>query len=155
MLTMKVEGLEDLENQLVGLADGFRTDLVLRNTITKAVKRAMEPIATAVYEAPIPFDEKNTKYIHLRDTVRLDARIPNARDRQSDMINSTDVVIGVVSVKKSAVSLSQEFGNARVPGKPYLRQALEQNYQKAINVFVSEMSELVPNYARKLAKRKV
>ncbi len=155
MLIVKTEGLEDLENQLLGLAEGFRTDLVLRNTMTKAVKRAMEPIATAVLMAPIPYDEKNTTHIHLRDTLRIDSRTPNERDKQSAMINQTDVVIGVVSVKKSAVSLSQEFGNARVPAQPYLRQALERNYQKAIDIFSSEMSELVPNYAKKLAKRKV
>lgn len=155
MLIVKTEGLEDLENQLLGLAEGFRTDLVLRNTMTKAVKRAMEPIATAVLTAPIPYDEKNTTYVHLRDTLRLDARTPNARDKDSAMINSTDVVIGVVSVKKSAVSLSQEFGNARTPAQPYLRQALERNYQQAIDIFTSEMGELVPNYAKKLAKRKV
>jgi HK97 gp10 family phage protein len=155
MMIVKTEGFEDLENQLLALSEGFRTDLVLRNTMTKAVKRAMEPIATAVLTAPIPYDEKNTKHIHLRDTLRLDARVPNARDKDSAMINQTDAVIGVVSVKKSAVSLSQEFGNARVPGQPYLRQALEKNYQQAINILASELGDLIPAYAAKLAKRKV
>ena len=64
----KIEGLESLESQLLGLSEGFRTDLVLRNTVTKAVKKAIQPIAAAMAEAPIPYDEKNTKNIHLRDT---------------------------------------------------------------------------------------
>jgi len=150
----KIEGLESLESQLLGLAEGFRTDLVLRNTVTKAVKKAIEPIAVAMAETPIPYDEKNTKNIHLRDTLRTEARIPNARDKNSSMVNETDVVIGLVSVKKSAVSLSQEFGNARTVAQPFIRSGLERSYNDAVTIFKDELAELIPPYAAKLAKRK-
>lgn len=153
-IIFKIEGLESLESQLTGLADGFRTDLVLRNTVTKAVKKAIEPIANAMAETPIPYDEKNTKNIHLRDTLRTDARIPNARDKDSAMVSQTDVVIGLVTVKKSAVSLSQEFGNARTVAQPFIRSGLERSYQEAVTIFKNEMADLIPSYAAKLAKRK-
>jgi len=150
----KIEGLESLESQLLGLAEGFRTDLVLRNTVTKAVKKAIEPIAVAMAETPIPYDEKNTKNIHLRDTLRTEARVPDARDKNSSMVNETDVVIGLVSVKKSAVSLSQEFGNARTVAQPFIRSGLERSYNDAVTIFKDELAELIPPYAAKLAKRK-
>jgi len=153
-IIFKIEGLESLESQLLGLAEGFRTDLVLRNTVTKAVKKAIEPIANAMAETPIPYNEKNTKNIHLRDTLRTDARIPNARDKDSTMVSQTDVVIGLVTVKKSAVSLSQEFGNARTVAQPFIRSGLERSYQEAVTIFKNEMADLIPPYAAKLAKRK-
>jgi hypothetical protein len=153
-LIFKIEGLESLESQLLGLAEGFRTDLVLRNTVVKAVKKSLEPIANAMAETPIPYDEKNTKNIHLRDTLRTEARTPNAQDKNSAMVNQTDVVIGLVSVKKSAVSLSQEFGNARTVPQPFIRSGLEKSYQEAVAIFKGEMADLIPPYAAKLAKRK-
>jgi hypothetical protein len=154
MIIFKVEGLADVENALLGLAEGFRTDLVMRNTVIKALKRAAEPMASAVAAAPIPFDEKNTGHTHLRDTLRLDVRTPSARDRESSMVAQTDIAIAVISVKKSGVSLSQEFGNARTPGRPYLRQAMnQQNAEQAVRIFKSELETLIPAYATKLAKR--
>jgi len=153
-IIFKIEGLESLEAQLLGLAEGFRTDLVLRNTMTKAVKKAIEPIAAAMMETPIPYNEKNTKHIHLRDTLRAEARVPNAQDKNSSMVNQTDVVIGIVSVKKSAVSLSQEFGNARTVAHPFIRSGLERSYEQAVTIFKNELADLIPPYAAKLAKRK-
>lgn len=146
----KIEGLAELEKSLLGLAEGFRTDLVMRNTVTKAVKRALEPVAAAMQ--PIPYDEKNTKYVHMRDTLRIDARIPNGRDKQSAMVNQTDVVIGMVSVKKSAVSLSTEFGNARTPAQPFIRSGLQKSHEQAVNVFKRELEDLIVSYARKRAR---
>ena len=85
-MIIKTEGFEELEKTLASLAEGFRTDLVLRNTVTKAAKRAMEPVASDVIAAA-PYDEENTGPLHLRDTVRLDARTPSAKDYQSSMVN--------------------------------------------------------------------
>jgi len=153
MIITKVEGLEDLESALSALADGWRSDLVMRNTVTKAAKRAMEPVAADVV-ASAPYDEENTGPIHLRDTVRLDARTPSAKDYESSMVNQSDIVIAMVSVKKSAVSLSQEFGNAVTPAHPYLRNSLARNYDRVVATFKSELESLILAYAPKLAKQK-
>jgi hypothetical protein len=75
----KTEGFEELEQQLLDLANGFRGDLVMRNTVTKAVRVAMEPVLSSVI-ARAPYDEKNTGPIHLRDTARIDARIPTTEN---------------------------------------------------------------------------
>jgi hypothetical protein len=105
--------------------------------------------------ARAPYDEKNTGPIHLRNTARIDARIPTSGDRKSEYVSETDAVIGVVSVKKSAVSLSQEFGNARTTAQPFLRVSLESNRDNIINTLKSELAVSIPAYAKKLAKRKI
>lgn len=150
----KTEGFEELEQQLLQLAEGFRGDLVMRNTMIPAIKVALEPALASVI-ANAPYDEKNTGPIHLRDTARIDARIPTSSDRKSEFVSQTDAVIGVVSVKKSAVSLSQEFGNARTPQHPFLRVSLESNRDNILNILKSELGERIPAYAKKLAKRKI
>lgn len=150
----KEEGFEELEQQLLEMAQGFRGDLVMRNTVNKAVRVALEPVLASVI-AKAPYDDKNDGPIHLRDTARLDARIPTSSDRKSEFVSQTDAVIGVVSVKKSAVSLSQEFGNARTPQHPFLRVSLESNRDNIINILKSELAVSIPAYAKKLAKRKI
>lgn len=150
----KAEGFEELEQQLLELAEGFRGDLVMRNTVTKAINSALQPVLADVISRA-PYDEKNTGPIHLRDTARLHARIPTAGDRKSEYVSETDAVIGVVSVKKSAVSLSQEFGNARTAAQPFLRISLESNRDNIINTLKSELAVSIPAYAKKLAKRKI
>lgn len=150
----KTVGFEDLESQLLELAEGFRGDLVMRNTVTPAIKVALEPVLASVISRA-PYDEKNTGPIHLRDTARIDARIPTSSDRKSEYVSPTDAVIGVVSVKKSAVSLSQEFGNARTSAQPFLRVSLESNRDNIVNILKSELGERIPAYAKKLAKRKI
>lgn len=150
----KTEGFEELEAQLLQLAEGFRGDLVMRNTLVKAVKVAMEPVMASVISRA-PYDQSNTGPIHLRDTARIDGRIPTSADRKSEYVSQTDAVIGVVSVKKSAVSLSQEFGNARTPPHPYLRVSLESNRDNIVNLLKSELAVSIPAYAKKLAKRKI
>ena len=149
----KTEGFEDLEQQLLQLAEGFRGDLVMRNTLVKAVKVAMEPVLASVISRA-PYDQNNTGPIHLRNTARVDGRIPTSADRKSEYVSPTDAVIGVVSVKRSAVSLSQEFGNARTSAHPFLRVSLESNRDNIVNTLKSELAVSIPAYAKKLAKRK-
>ena len=151
-VTFKTEGFAELEQQLKDLADGYRHDLVARNTLVKAAKEAMVPVwQTATSLAA--FDEKNTENIHMRDTLRIDARIPHARDRLSEYIKETDTVIAVVSVKRSAVSLANEFGTAKMAPKPFLIPALEGNIQKVVDKLKSELSQIIPAYAKRLRKR--
>jgi HK97 gp10 family phage protein len=107
--------------------------------------------ATAPYD-PSPRTKKSP--IHLRDTVRLDARIPTARDRQSIYVNQSDAAIAVVSVKRSAVSLAQEFGTKKIPAQPFLRRAIEQNAESIVNDFKTSFAESLTAYANKMERRR-
>ena len=150
---IKLEGFAELEQQLLQLAQIGRADLVARNTMVKAAKRAMEPVYYRV-EQTAPYDEKNTGPIHLRDTVRLDARIPNGRDRQSKYVNETDAVIAVVSVKKSAVSLAQEFGTSKLNAQPFLRPAIDNLADEVIRKLGNELGSFITDYAKKLNRKR-
>ena len=155
-LTFELEGFDEFEQQLKDLAEGFRGDLVARNTLVPAAKIAMETVYnSAVSRAPVgdkPRDDKNP--FHMRDTIRLDARIPSEKDRQSEYVSPTDAAIAVVSVKKSAVSLAQEFGTSKIPAHPFLRISLQQDSGTVLDALKSQLAGWIPDYAAKLARKR-
>jgi HK97 gp10 family phage protein len=127
--------------------------LVARNTLTKAVKVAMEPVLqTAINLAH--YGENNYSGIHMRDTLKLEARIPNQSDNRSAFVKDSDAVIGIVSVKRSAVSLANEFGTAKMAARPFLIPALERNLTVILSKLKSELSWLIPAYAAKLNRKR-
>lgn len=154
--SFKLEGFVEFEQQLRDMAEGFRGDLVSRNTLVPAAKSAMESVfSSAQSRAPVgdkPRDSKNP--IHMRDTIRLDARIPSEKDKRSEYVNDTDAAIAVVSVKKSAVSLANEFGTSKMAAHPFLRPALQENSQTVLTELKSQLAIRIPEYAKKLARRK-
>lgn len=149
----QLEGFAEFEQQLLQMAEIGRADLIARNTMVKAAKRAMEPVYQRV-EQTAPYDETNTGPIHLRDSVRLDARIPNDRDRMSKYAEDTDAVIAVVSVKKSAVSLAQEFGTSKLNPQPFLRPALDNLSQEVTRKLGNELGSFITDYAKKLNRKR-
>jgi HK97 gp10 family phage protein len=152
----QLTGFAEFEQQLQEMARDFRGDLVARNTLVPAAKSAMESVLNAAKtKAPVgdkPRDEKNP--IHMRDTIRLDARIPRENDKRSEYINETDSAIAVVSVKKSAVSLANEFGTSKMPANPFLRPALQENAQTVLTALKSELAQRIVDYAKKLERRR-
>lgn len=155
-LTFNLEGFDEFEQQLLEMARDFRSDTIARKTLVPAAKVAMQTVYdSAVSRAPVgdkPRDDKNP--FHMRDTMRLDARIPNAKDRQSEYVNETDAAIAVVSVKKSAVSLAQEFGTSKIPAHPFLRISLQQDARSVLDTLKSELAGRIPDYAARLNRRK-
>lgn len=149
----RLEGFDEFEQQLLEMEKGFRADTIARATLAKAAGVAMQSVYAQV-QATAPYDEKNLGPIHLRDTARLDYRIPTAKDRMSDYVTDTDAAIAVVSVKKSAVSLAQEFGTSKIPAQPFLRRALAELAPQVLEKLKYELSFVIPAYAKKLSKRK-
>lgn len=154
--SFEIEGFAEFEQQLRDMAEGFRGDLVARNTLVPSAKAAMGVVFdSAKSKAPVgdkPRDDKNP--IHMRDTIRLDARIPSGKDRMSEYVNDTDSAIAVVSVKKSAVSLANEFGTSKMGANPFLRPALQENSDAVLTELKSQLAVRIPEYAKKLARRK-
>ena len=153
----RIEGLAELESKLSELMALGRADSIAKQTIVRAAKTAMEPVfqevlSTAPYDAEKPRDARNP--IHLRDTVKLTARIPNETDRRSTMVNQTDTAIAVVSVKKSAVSLAQELGTKKLTPQPFLRPALSRHKDTVVALFKEDLKEYINQVAAKQARRK-
>jgi hypothetical protein len=151
--TIKLEGFAEFEEQLKAMAQGFRGDLIARNTLAKAAGDAMQIVEQSA-KSMAAYDENNTSNIHMRDTIRTDFRIPNSRDKQSGFVNETDAAIAVVSVKRSAVSLANEFSTAKMPAKPFLRVSLDRNAENVLSILKERLSILIPAYALKLSRKK-
>lgn len=153
----RIDGLEELESKLSEIMALGRADTIARQTLVKAAKTAMAPVfaevqSTAPYDGSRARDERNP--IHLRDTVKLDARIPNDSDRKSTLVNQTDAAIAVVSVKKSAVSLAQELGTKKLQPQPFLRPALARHKDDVVSAFKEELGNHINQIAAKQARRK-
>lgn len=159
-MIFKTEGFEALEKTLLELSKQINSrgeNLEFRRILTKSAEEAMKPVEEMA-RTLAPYDENrrssNTGKPHLKNTVRLDFRVPNEKDKQSHYVSQTDAAIAVVSVKKSAVSLSQEFGNATTTAQPYLRISLEKNRGKVIETLKSELGTRIEAFAQRIAKRK-
>lgn len=159
-MIFKLEGFEELDttlNELIKEVSSRGENMEFRRILTKSLEAAMKPVendvrALAPYDANRRPDRANQP--HLKNTVRLDFRVPNEKDRRSHYVNESDAAIAVVSVKKSAVSLSQEFGNATTAAQPYLRTSLERNRDKAIEILKSELSVRIEAFTQRIARRK-
>jgi HK97 gp10 family phage protein len=149
--SIQLEGFAELEKQLLDMAQGFRYDQTARQTLVKAAKDAMEPVLSMA-QSEAHYDTKNTTQIHMRNTLRLDARIPTERDKRSGYVNMTDAAIAVVSVKKSAVSLANEFGTKKMAMRPFLRPSLDAKAEDVLAILKDRLAFIIPAYAAKLSK---
>lgn len=128
----KLEGFKELEEVLIQMSEDFGYDKGARRVLVPALKTAMQPVLEQA-RTLAPYDERNQTTKHLRDTLRLNARVPSPRDKRSMYIHDTDAAIAIVSVKTDKRGISQEFGNAEIAAQPYLRPALERQAQNVIN----------------------
>lgn len=149
----RLEGFEEFEQQLRELGKAYRADTVARRTLVKAAEASMKPVENTTRQLA-PYDSSSNGPIHLRDTVRLDARIPNGRDKMSDYVSPDDAAIAVVSVKKSAVSLAQEFGTRKIDAQPFLRPSLSREATSVLSILKTELARIIPEYAASLRRKK-
>lgn len=160
MLIFKTEGFEELNQQLIDISRDIQSAdeaKGFKKILSMSVRKALNPLALDM-KARAPYDDNRrankANQPHLQNTVRVDTRIPSIQDRKSAFVNESDAYIGIVSVKKSAVSLSQEFGNKHTPGHPYLRVTAEQGMDTATGILKKELSERIPEYMKKLSKQR-
>lgn len=155
MLIFKTEGFAEIDQQLTELVRDIQSPSEFKQfkkILSMSTRRALQPLEEDL-KARAPYDaEHNTSGIHLRDTTRIDTRIPTVQDKKSIMVNESDAYIAVLSVKKSAVSLSQEFGNVRTVAQPYLRITAQTGAAKATQVLKAELSQRIPEYMQKVLK---
>jgi|LauGreDrversion4_2_1035121.scaffolds.fasta_scaffold219150_2 hypothetical protein len=146
--TFEVKGFDQLAEQLNVLFSFYNPEEVLKKGTVNSVRKALQPMLSRVV-ANAPYDnETNKSGIHLRDTAKVQVRLPNEKDKQSQFYYPGDVVWGLVSVKKSAVSLSQEFGNANTPAHPYLRVSFESGADESLNILKEQLSHQLKSFLK-------
>lgn len=154
-MKFQLEGFAEFERTLIELGNMYRADLVAKNTLVKAAKEAMM-VTLPVAQQNAPFDESHidtTEKPHLRETLKVSARIPADSDKKSDYVNDTDAAIAILSAKASAVSMSQEFGNARTPPHPFLRISVESKLSDILNTLQSQLEIEIPKEAERVARK--
>ena len=144
----KTTGFKELQDVLIEMAEDLGYKKATRRVLIPAIKESLKPVMDRA-RLLAPFDEKNFKTPHLRDSFRIEARIPNNRDARSIYHNPNDVAIGVVSVKTDKRAISQEFGNEQVAPQPYLRPALEAEASRVINIFGTHITYRLQQYKAK------
>lgn len=156
-LKFELSGFADFEKQIIEMANGFRMDTVLKETLAKAAENSMQSVYYAA-KAYAPYDIENPRSdyrpIHMRDTLKLKSRLTTPNDREAPSIKENSVVLAIVSVKRSAVSLAQEYGTTKIPARPFLRPALQYGAQTVIGDLKKSLGEIIPAYAQKLRRKR-
>jgi len=150
-IDIKLTGFAEFDELMTQLGNDFGYAESAKKVLVPAMRKAVQPIKDSILPL-VPYDEKSKDYWHLRDSLIAYARQPKDTDKRSKYIHEDTAVVGIVSVKKNKVAISQEFGNARVPAKPYLRNGLARGSIKAINTFGKELGERIIKYRAKKSK---
>jgi len=156
-LKFELSGFADFEKQIIEMANGFRMDTVLKETLAKAAENSMQSVYyAALAYAPYDIENPRSDYrpIHMRDTLKLKSRLTTPNDREAPSIKENSVVLAIVSVKRSAVSLAQEYGTTKIPARPFLRPALQYGAQTVIGDLKKSLGEIIPAYAQKLSRKR-
>lgn len=146
--TVKTEGFKELHDVLLEMANDIGYKKTARRVLVPAVKASMQPVLE-MSKVLAPYDETNTTTPHLRDSLRLNARVPSDRDMRSMYIDRDDAVIGIVSVKTDKRGVSQEFGNEVTAPQPYLRPAIESQSARVIQILGSFLTYKLQQYKSK------
>lgn len=142
------EGFDDFEKLLVQMGEDFGYRETTRNVLTKSAKIAMEFIV------PVAKQLARSNTGKMRESIRVDARIPNANDKKSAYYRQGDAVVAVVSAKQSKVSLGEEFGTADKAGHPFLRPALEGNQEYVLRRLEASLAYTLNAYRSRKMKGK-
>lgn len=147
-MSVKTEGFDGFENLLKQMGEEFGYRETTRNVLTPAAKVAMEPVLEAAKALA------RTDTGRMKASLKVESRIPTNRDKQSAYVQQGDAVIGIVSVRQSAASLSEEFGTAKKQGHPFLRPALEATQQQVLRRLSSLLAFRLEQYRAKKTKGK-
>lgn len=146
--TFKAEGFKELHDVLIEMGEDLCYGKTARRVLIPAVKAAMQPVVEQVKNT-IPYDEKNRNGVHMKDTIRLSARVPNSRDMRAQHADPDAVTVGIVSIKTDDRGMSQEFGNARVPAQPFMRLALELQASRVVHILGTHLAYKLDHYKSK------
>jgi len=150
-VSYKLYGTKELEDALLQIAEDFGYGNTTKKVLVPAIKEASRPAYTTVLSR-IPYDEGNTTTQHMRDTLRLNARMPSAADKRSAYLRYDDVAIAYISIRTDKRGISQEFGNARVRKQPFLRDSLTYAANAIIDNFGDFLKKRMTQYKAKQTK---
>jgi HK97 gp10 family phage protein len=169
----KLEGAQELKDVLADLSNDFGTK-DQKNILKRGIAEALKPVLNTA-KSLVPADTGA-----LRASLRVQAKKPSRRDRNSKYVSPTDTVIGTVTTAPSnkfvrvydmeasykakkdkykkvkapndARHIAMEFGTANVSAKPYLRPALESQSSTVVNDLSDHLKTALNKYKAKTTK---
>lgn len=145
-MSVNTYGFEDFDAVLTQMGQEFGYTDVNKKVLIPALRNAMK--ITAPYAKGLA--RVNTG--KMRDSIMVEARRPNDRDKKSKYIYAGDAAIAIISVKQSAVSLGEEFGTAEKAGQPFIRPALEANQSTILQTLSEELKKKIERYKSRNSK---
>jgi hypothetical protein len=166
----KLEGAQELKDVLAELANDFG-EKDQKTILKRGVRDALKPVLNTA-KSLVPTDTGA-----LRASLRIEARKPTKRDKNSKYVSDKDVVIATVTTAPSSVlartkfqnlkntksnikqvgiesdarAIAMELGTANVPSKPYLRPALESQ----ASAVVADLADILSTALKKYKARNI
>jgi HK97 gp10 family phage protein len=169
----KLEGAQELKDVLQELSNDFG-EKDQKNILKRGVAESLKPVLNTA-KSLVPMDTGA-----LRASLRIQAKKPSKRDRNSKYVSEKDVVIGTVTTAPSnkfvkvydmeasykarkdkykkikapndARHIAMELGTVNVPAKPYLRPALESQSATVVNDLADNLKTALNKYKAKTTK---
>jgi HK97 gp10 family phage protein len=168
-VSVSVTGVKELADLFEQMQSDFG-EKDSNKILSRAVRKSMGNVLNAA-KSLAPVDTGG-----LRASLRLVVRKPSRRDKRSRYIENTDVVIGQVTtasgkqlaklryknaktgektlgVDSDARTLANEFGTAKMAGKPFLRPAMESQAQSTVSSLAGSLRAELEKYKAKQTKK--
>tara|TARA_R110001583_G_scaffold21308_3_gene80873 strand:+ start:24181 stop:24603 length:423 start_codon:yes stop_codon:yes gene_type:complete len=136
--SMEMKGLKELDKALAGLgaAAGSRA-------LVAALKDAAEPVYDHM-KANAPEDSGD-----LKQGIKKRAKKGKGKGKTSASVS--------VGTHRShwPIAMAAEFGTGQQKAKPFIRLALEKNWQKSASIFAYALKKRIQQQAKRLAKQAI
>lgn len=139
----KVEGLEELDQAFVGLAEEFHPRNA-RNVLRGALKDGGKIIADA--------GEANAPRLSgkLAESYTVGSKLSRRQRRQHKKESQIEVFVGPTPHPKS---VQTEFGNAHQAAHPHLRPAWDGNWKRVLELIVDRAKERLEATRKRLVRK--
>jgi len=145
-MSLETYGFQDFDAVLTEMGKEFGYTDVNKKVLIPALRNAMK--VTLPYAKQLARANTGT----MRNSIMVEARRPNDRDKKSKYIYDDDAAIAIISVKQSQVSLGEEFGTAKKAGQPFIRPALEANQSTILQTLAEELAKKIQRYKSRNSK---
>jgi HK97 gp10 family phage protein len=145
-MSLETYGFQDFDAVLTDMGKEFGYTDVNKKVLIPALRNAMK--IAAPYAKQLARANTGT----MRNSIMVEARRPNDRDKKSKYIYDGDAAIAIISVKQSQVSLGEEFGTAKKAGQPFIRPALEANQSTILQTLAEELAKKIQRYKSRNSK---
>jgi HK97 gp10 family phage protein len=172
IVSIKFEGIQEFTQMLNEMKDDI-SEKDQKKILNNAIKLAMKPVLSKA-QSLVPVETGA-----LRASLRIEARKPTNRDKRSLYVSPTDVVIGTVTtapgnvlakikfhnekntkskikqvgITSDARAVANEFGTAKMAGRPFMRPAMETSTQEVLNSLAESLKTALDKYQAKQAKK--